>query len=167
MDAPISPRASTTDATMIEVYSARGILIESGGPTWLYGTASEHNVLYQYQLLNAANVWMGHIQSESPYFQPRVKASQPFTIGRFPGDPTFEQCKGGPATCEEAWGLRIINSTDVIIHGAGLYSFFNSYTQCADAAGTCQERLFETVNSQNIWVYNLFTVGVKEVASPR
>ncbi|KAF5016394.1 hypothetical protein F66182_11936, partial [Fusarium sp. NRRL 66182] len=30
----------------IDVYSGRGILIESQGPTWLYGTASEHNVLY-------------------------------------------------------------------------------------------------------------------------
>jgi hypothetical protein len=30
----------------INIYSARGILIESQGPTWLYGTSSEHNVLY-------------------------------------------------------------------------------------------------------------------------
>jgi hypothetical protein len=30
----------------INIYSGRGLLIESQGPTWLYGTAVEHNVLY-------------------------------------------------------------------------------------------------------------------------
>jgi glucan 1,3-beta-glucosidase len=156
---------------MIEVYSARGILIESQGPTWLYGTASEHNALYQYQLLNAKNVWMGHIQSETPYYQPHVKASKAFMAGPFHGDPTWEHCKERSEICEMAWGLRIINSSDVIIHGAGLYSFFNSYTLCAGdvptVGGACQDRLFETLNSQNIYVYNLFTVGTKEVASPK
>lgn len=70
-----------------------------------------------------------------------------------------------------AWGLRIINSSDVVIHGAGLYSFFNSYTLCAGDApkvgGACQYRLFETVGSKDVWVYNLFTVGTSEVASPK
>lgn len=35
------------DDTQITVACARGILIESQGPTWLYGTASEHSILYQ------------------------------------------------------------------------------------------------------------------------
>lgn len=156
---------------MIEVYSARGILIESQGPTWLYGTASEHNVLYQYQLLNAKNIWMGHIQSETPYYQPRIKASQPFTKSHFPSDPVWDHCKGQSEKCEMAWGLRIINSSDIIVHGAGLYSFFSSYTLCAgtvpNVGGTCQGRLFEAVNSRNIYVYNLFTVGTMEVARPK
>lgn len=171
LDHPIDPRSTDTKATMIEVYSARGILIESQGPTWLYGTASEHNILYQYQLLNAKSIWMGHIQSETPYFQPRIKASIPFRpVKHFSGDPTWEHCKGQSEICEMAWGLRIINSTDVFIYGAGLYSFFKSYILCAGDApnvgGVCQDRVFETVNSQNIYIYNLYTVGSREVASP-
>jgi len=26
-----------------------------------------------------------------------------------------------------AWGLRVLNSTDILVYGAGLYSFFNNY----------------------------------------
>lgn len=40
----------------ISIYAARGTLIESEGPTWLYGTGSEHVVLYQYQLYGAKDV---------------------------------------------------------------------------------------------------------------
>ncbi|KAK6347390.1 hypothetical protein TWF718_005229 [Orbilia javanica] len=62
----------------IDIYVARGVLVESQGPSWFYGTASEHNVLYQYQLQGAKNIFMGLIQTESPYFQPNPMAPTPF-----------------------------------------------------------------------------------------
>lgn len=40
----------------ISLYAARGTLIESEGPSWFYGTGSEHTVMYQYQLYGAKNV---------------------------------------------------------------------------------------------------------------
>lgn len=43
-------------ANQVSIYGARGMLIESKGPAWFYGTSSEHSVLYNYQLSNAANV---------------------------------------------------------------------------------------------------------------
>lgn len=43
-------------ANQISIYGARGMLIESQGPSWFYGTGSEHAVLYNYQLSNATNV---------------------------------------------------------------------------------------------------------------
>ena len=54
----------------INVYNARGLLIESQGPVWLYGTAFEHSLLYQYNLHGAKNVLLAMIQTEQPYFQP-------------------------------------------------------------------------------------------------
>ncbi|KAF3162705.1 hypothetical protein TWF788_001795 [Orbilia oligospora] len=51
------------------------------GPSWFYGTASEHSVLYQYQLQGAKNIFMGLIQTESPYFQPNPMAPAPFLPG--------------------------------------------------------------------------------------
>lgn len=42
----------------IDVYGARGLLIEST-LAWLWGTAVEHSVLYQYQLSQANNILMG------------------------------------------------------------------------------------------------------------
>ena len=33
----------------------------------------------------------------------------------------------------DAWGLRIVDSTNILIYGAGLYSFFNNYsTACSN-----------------------------------
>jgi glucan 1,3-beta-glucosidase len=50
------------DHSQISIYNARGVLIEStNGPVWMYGTASEHNVLYQYNIVNAKNVLMAMI----------------------------------------------------------------------------------------------------------
>lgn len=43
-------------ANQISLYAARGTLIESEGPSWFYGTGSEHTVLYQYQLYGAKDV---------------------------------------------------------------------------------------------------------------
>jgi len=54
--------------TMVQnsVYFARGLLVESVEPTWLYGTSSEHAVFYQYNFHRARNIFAGMIQTESP-----------------------------------------------------------------------------------------------------
>ena len=56
------------NSTQITVYTGRGLLIEStDGNLWLVGTAVEHHALYQYQLSNTQSVFMGQIQTETPY----------------------------------------------------------------------------------------------------
>ncbi|KAL5685237.1 hypothetical protein EMGR_004402, partial [Emarellia grisea] len=134
----------------IDVFSARGILVESHGPTWMYGTASEHNVLYQYQLPGAQKIVMGMIQTETPYFQPLPAAPEPFK----------------PAGCAMAWAVRIINSSTVYILGSGLYSWLAFYTQDCLETGHCQEQGFYVEQSTNTWVYNLVTKGITESISP-
>ena len=42
--------------TQVTVAVARGILLESPGPTWLYGTASEHSILYQVSFANSVDI---------------------------------------------------------------------------------------------------------------
>ncbi|KAH2752728.1 hypothetical protein KXV94_001973 [Aspergillus fumigatus] len=134
----------------IDVFSARGILVESHGPTWMYGTASEHNVLYQYQLPGAQKIVMGMIQTETPYFQPLPAAPESFK----------------PAGCAMAWAVRIINSSTVYILGSGLYSWLAFYTQDCLETGNCQEQGFYVEQSTNTWVYNLVTKGITESISP-
>lgn len=72
------------------------------------------------------------------------------------------------APCEMAWALRIINSSDVLVYGPGLYSFFNNYdTTCSDGpyGGTkkCQSRIVwvesTSAQSQNVVLYDLNTIG--------
>jgi hypothetical protein len=48
-----------TTANQISVYTGRGTLTESQGPSWFIGSGSEHSTLYQYQLYKAKDVSHG------------------------------------------------------------------------------------------------------------
>jgi glucan 1,3-beta-glucosidase len=115
--------------TQVTVAVARGILIESTqGPIWMYGTASEHSILYQYNFVNATNTFAGMIQTESPYYQftAATESPGPFnsSIGLFTNDPVFPDatCKGTPELCNFAWSMIMYDNTNLTIAGAGLYS---------------------------------------------
>ncbi|KAH8666364.1 pectate lyase superfamily protein-domain-containing protein [Xylariales sp. PMI_506] len=151
--------------TQITVYSGRGLLVEStNGPVWLYGTAVEHHALYQYQFVNAKNVFASELQTETPYYQPTPNAEAVFTPNTTLSDPDFStSCAGASANCAMAWGLRVLDSSDLLIYGAGHYSWFSSYVQdCTtfDTGEDCQQNIvsLEGTNS-NINIYNLNTIG--------
>lgn len=142
------------------IYVARGMLVESTKPTWFYGTSSEHSVYYQYEFHKAANVLAGMIQTEEPYYQPTPVAPQPFerSVGVFRGDPTFRCTQDDP--CDSGWGLRILESSDITILGAGLYSWFSTYAQDCLATSSCQRTMAEIVgNHGDIIIHNLVTIG--------
>ncbi|KAF3801934.1 putative glucan endo-1 3-beta-glucosidase [Colletotrichum gloeosporioides] len=156
------------DQIQINVYAARGILIESQGPTWLWGTAAEHAVLYQYQLSGAKNVVMGLIQTEAPYFQSSPKAPAPFEMGLvFKDDPNFADCSASSKTCAMAWSLRMIDSTNIYVISGGLYTWFQDYSQeCVNSgANDCQLSTFYVEQSFDVWVYNLITIGVIQMVT--
>ncbi|KAL2162242.1 hypothetical protein VTH06DRAFT_7155 [Thermothelomyces fergusii] len=155
--------------TQITIYAGRGLLVESeNGPLWLWGTGSEHFVLYQYQFVNTRNIFMGQIQTETPYYQPTPNALVPFPVVSGLADPDFRtQCAGVEGNCAAAWGLRVVDSRDVLVYGAGLYSFFSDYsTACStfDAGQTCQQRITSIEGSaSNVNLYNLNTIGTREM----
>jgi glucan 1,3-beta-glucosidase len=155
--------------TQITIYAGRGLYIESeNGPFWLWGTGSEHFVLYQYQFVNTRNIFMGQIQTETPYFQPTPNALVPFPPVSALRDPDFRaQCAGVEGNCAAAWGLRVIDSRDVFLYGGGLYSFFDNYsTACSTftAGQTCQQRMISIEGSAtNVNLYNVNTIGTREM----
>jgi len=144
----------------VSIYSGRGILVESeNGPVWMYGTASEHNVMYQYSIVNSKNVFMGMIQTETPYYQSSPKAPQPYAYRADYKDPRFN-CPGSSSTCAMAWGSRFENSSAVFVYGAGHYSFFNNYEQTCLTSEHCQDSIVEiNTNPTNnrLYIYNLNT----------
>ena len=168
----------------ITVYNGRGLLIESTvGNIWLLvspfyyflsclrlltiyrvGTGVEHHTLYQYQLVNTQNIYMGFIQTETPYYQPNPSAPIPFVLNTALSDPNFDiSCAGQSGNCRSAWGLRVLGSSNILVYGAGLYSFFDNYsTTCSSNPGpeNCQNNILslEGTNS-NVNVYTLSTVG--------
>jgi hypothetical protein len=100
----------------------------------LSATASEHSVFYQYNFNSAANIYAGMLQTESPYFQPPPAPPAPFTavVGVFSGDPDYICTAGNEFSgCDESWSVMIKGSENIFIAGAGIYSWFSTYSQTA------------------------------------
>ncbi|KAI0118701.1 glycoside hydrolase family 55 protein [Nemania sp. FL0031] len=145
------------DHNQLNIYNGRGVLIESQKPVWLWGTASEHSVLYNYQIANAKNTFIGLAQTETAYMQGNPDATQGVTVLEGYFDPEFkETCNGSSDKCARTWGMRITNSSDVFVLGAGMYSFFNNYAQeCVDSQN-CQDNMISIENS-HVSMYGIST----------
>ncbi|KAK8148764.1 hypothetical protein G3M48_009166 [Beauveria asiatica] len=142
------------DHNQINIYNGRGILIESTKGAWLWGTSSEHNVLSNYQLTNAKKVYLGLIQTETAYMQGNPDAKVPFTYNAKYSDPDFSSCTG--PKCARTWGLRAVDSSDILIYGAGLYSFFDNYDQKCVNGNDCQDNILDIQNS-SVHIFGLAT----------
>ncbi|KAH8165699.1 hypothetical protein CIB48_g2534 [Xylaria polymorpha] len=160
------------DHNQINIYNGRGVLIESQNPVWLWGTASEHSVLYNYQIANAKNTFIGLAQTETAYMQGNPDATQGVTLLEGFYDPEFkETCDGSSDKCARTWGMRVTNSSDVFVFGAGMYSFFNNYAQECVSGQNCQDNMISIENS-HVQMYgistkasvNMLTVNSKAIA---
>lgn len=153
------------NATQVSVFAGRGLLIEGANKVWVVGSAVEHHTLYQYQLVNSSNIFIGYAQTETPYYQPNPPAPAPFSkLNTELFDPDFAfDCSStsyfnetytngsiskvlpGNPPCAMAWGMRMLGSSNVVVWGMGLYSFFNNYhTTCSNVSvgENCQARIF-------------------------
>ncbi|KAG6814277.1 hypothetical protein H0H92_013402 [Tricholoma furcatifolium] len=139
-------------ASQLSIYSGRGILSESEGPVWMIGTA-EHHVLYQYRLVNAQNHYMGLMQTETPYWQPVPPVPEPFAIDPAFKDPDYSE------TDVSAWALSVEASNNILIFGAGLYSFFQNYTQTCLNTRNCQGQIIDIDADSSVSIYGLSTVA--------
>ncbi|KAI0339777.1 glucan 1,3-beta-glucosidase [Trametopsis cervina] len=142
LDSPGSPQ--------ISLWSGRGVLSESQGPVWLIGTG-EHHIEYQYYLKGAKNHYIGLAQTETPYFQPNPVPPAPF-ITNSAYDPA-QLAQGN------AWALTVENSQNILVFGAGFYSFFSAYNQACANAQNCQSQIVNIDSSSTIGIYSLNTVA--------
>lgn len=140
------------------------MLIEATQATWLVGTAFEHNTLYQYNLHNARNVYIGMQQSETPYWQGTgapALAPAPWTNNLIPSDPTFSSCDPTDAQCRMALFQTINGGEDLFIFGSGFWTFFNAFldpsnpgTSCTD---NCQTNAVEISGTKGLKYYGVNT----------
>ncbi|KJA27068.1 glycoside hydrolase family 55 protein [Hypholoma sublateritium FD-334 SS-4] len=140
-------------STQVQIYSGRGILSESAGPVWLIGTGAEHHVLYQYNLHNAQNHYIGFAQTETPYFQPSPAPPAPFSNNATLGDPATS------SSMQAAWALNIQGSSNIIIFGAGFYSFFQAFGQACLTSNNCQPQIVNIDTTSTVTFYSLNTVA--------
>ncbi|KAJ6500511.1 exo-beta-1,3-glucanase [Mycena sanguinolenta] len=139
--------------SQISLYSGRGILSQSAGPVWMIGTASEHHTLVNYNIVNAATHYLGLIQTETPYYQPVPAPPAPFTVSTAFADPS------NWSGISAAWALRVTTSTDIIVFGAGLYSFFQNYAQTCETPENCQAQIVNVDTTSSVHIYSLSTVS--------
>ena len=148
LDVPVGQPQSP----QLTIYTARGALFQSQGPVWLWGTASEHSILYNYQFDGVQALFAGFMQSETPYYQPYPVAPSPYQFNSAYDDPTFTVCSNttdeSTSPCKDAWGLRVLNSNNVLIWGTGFYSFFNAYAETCVGTKNCQENMIHIQSSQ-------------------
>ncbi|KAH7374494.1 glucan 1,3-beta-glucosidase [Plectosphaerella cucumerina] len=145
----------------INIYNGRGVLIESTKGAWFWGTASEHSVLYNYQFNRAKNVFLGHIQTETAYMQGNPDALVPFTVNAAYNDPDFAAYCAAHSIqadrCPRTWGLRAIDSTDILLYGAGMYSFFDNYTQECVGLNNCQDHMTSLEGDTSVQFFGVST----------
>lgn len=61
------------------------------------------------------------MQTETAYFQPEPQGPTPFSVESAYNDPT-------PPSDGMGWAVNIVNSKDILIFGAGLYSWYDVST---------------------------------------
>jgi glucan 1,3-beta-glucosidase len=90
--------------------------------------------------------------------------SQPFGSSPAFSDPVY-------AAGEFSWGLRVLNSKNILIYGGGLYSFFKNYdVSCSsadrpDGARICQNRIFSVEGDSSVQFFALSQVGVDNMVT--
>ncbi|CZR51994.1 related to exo-beta-1,3-glucanase [Phialocephala subalpina] len=153
------------------IATGRGALIESTKGAWLVGTAFEHNTLYQYNLNNAQNVYIGMQQTETAYWQgigSPEQAPSPWASNTSIGDPTFSNCASsgdsGNSQCYMGFHQQISSSSNLVIHGSAFWVFFNDMTDgsysnagCPNHNNICQENAVIMTDTTSLFWYNLLT----------
>ena len=78
-------------------------------------------------------------------------------------DPTFTSCKTD-AACRKAWGLRVLYSSNILVFGAGLYSFFDNYSQTCLTTESCQQNMVD-IQASDVDLFGLSTKAATNMVS--
>jgi glucan 1,3-beta-glucosidase len=116
------------------------------------------------------NIFAGFIQTETPYYMPSPDAkSQPYGRSDAFSDPDYNAAC--PTGICDAYGMRILNSKNVMICGGGLYSFFKNYdVSCSspDAPNgfrNCQNQIFSIEGASSVQWFALNQVGAENMVT--
>lgn len=146
------------------ISTGRGILVESTKATWLTGTGSEHHWLYNYNFHNAANVYAGLLQTETPYMQGSgefEKAPAPWTVNTQLGDPDFSWCAAGDDKCRSSLATNIDGGKNIALYNSAAWAFFDGswnglYNEPCD--GKCQSNMMRVTGEPvNLIWYSIST----------
>lgn len=164
IDDPL-PKQYNNSMDMLSIYNGRGMLIESKQATWLYGTSSEHSILYQYNFHKAKNIFTTFLQTETPYFQPNPPPPAQFNDTFFANsDPSMKKNAGDVDHLDSSWAVIMTGCENIHIGAAGTYSFFQNYAQTCVDSMNCQKSLWLLDdNYQNVKLSQVVTIGAENM----
>jgi len=134
----------------LNIFNARGLVIETNQPVWLYGTSMEHSYLFQYAIApGSSNVLLSILQSETPYYQPQFPL-----VATAPTDPAFYSGQMHAFALAATGG-----SSNVVLYGTGFYSFFTSWQQnCGGSKQpSCQRHISRFHAASSVRLHNFNT----------
>lgn len=150
------------------ISSGRGLLCEATKSTWLVGTGFEHHWLYNYNFHNAANVFVGLLQAETPYMQGNdaiITVPAPWSPDQRFGDPDYSWCAADDQLGRTALACNLDGGSDLIFYNSAFWAFFNgpwSSKKWSEAAPTdsIQTNMIRVANSpRNLVWYGVGTKG--------
>ncbi|KAK0622666.1 glycoside hydrolase family 55 protein [Immersiella caudata] len=129
----------------------------------------EHNVLYQMNIHNARNVFVGLQQGETPYWQgPENTLLAPEPWGKYliKSDPDFAWCSPEDEMCRMGLYQVITNSSDINIYSSGFWNFVagSNREMCTS---DCQHNAVLYENNSRLFVYGLSTINNKNLVIER
>jgi glucan 1,3-beta-glucosidase len=158
--------ASTFPGDQI-ISSGRGLLCEATKGTWLVGTGFEHHWLYNYNFHNAANVFAGLLQAETPYMQGQgavLTVPAPWTPDSRFGDPDYSWCAAGDQMGRTALACNVDGGSDLFFYNGAFWAFFNgpwsAQKWSQTESTTIQTNMVRVANSpRNLVWYGVGTKG--------
>lgn len=88
--------------------------------------------------------------------------NQPYVRQAAYNDPTY-------TNGQSAWGLRVVDSKNIMVYGGGLYSFFTNYdVSCSSPSAPqgrriCQNGILSIEGSSSFQAFALSQVGVEQM----
>ncbi|KAK3377556.1 glycoside hydrolase family 55 protein [Podospora didyma] len=146
-----------------------GFLIEAAGNgTWILGSGVEHHVLYQVNIHNAKNVFIGLQQGEAAYWQGTgntLLAPAPWSENLRPSDPDFSWCAATDAQCRMGLYQYITGSTNLNIYSSGFWNFVAGPSRAMCTSDCQNSAVLYGPNNTKMLVYGLSTINSRNMIS--
>ncbi|KAK0748997.1 glycoside hydrolase family 55 protein [Schizothecium vesticola] len=149
--------------------TAGGFLIEAQNGTWILGSGIEHHVLYQVNIRNAKNVFIGLQEGESAYWQGtgnKLLAPEPWSKSLLASDPDFGWCAVDSAMCRMGLYQIVTSSTNLNLYSSGFWNFVGGPTR-AMCTADCQENAALYEGNSRMHVYGFSTINSKNLILER
>ncbi|KAK1751241.1 glycoside hydrolase family 55 protein [Echria macrotheca] len=156
-------------STSVLASPAAGFLIEAQKGTWFLGLGAEHYTLYQVNINNAKNVFIGLMEAETSHWQGNgttVYPPDPWAGSLLPQDPDFKWCSPQSGQCRMGLYQIVQNSSNINLYSQGWWTFVMGPAR-SFCSVDCQDNGALYTGNKKLFVYGVDTINVKTLVMER